>query len=115
MTEEEQGGTTPEPGAVATVADQAPEDTVAATAVDEPATIADEPTTASEASTPESTDNEVSAPAEAATAEAVTTGTGRNGAQDETAPDGRNRADGPRRPPRRPTTAGDRAPASPLR
>ena len=42
MTEEQLGGTTPEPGAVATVAEQAPEDTVAAVAADEPATIVDE-------------------------------------------------------------------------
>ncbi len=53
MTEEEQGGTTPEPGAVATVAEQAPENTVAATAADDPATTVDEPVaeTAPEAET----------------------------------------------------------------
>ena len=49
MTEEQLGGTTPEPGAVATVADQAPEDTVTATAVNEPAANLDEPAPASEA------------------------------------------------------------------
>ena len=45
MTEEQSGGTAPEPEAIATVADQASEDTVAAIAVaDEPATSTDEPT-----------------------------------------------------------------------
>ena len=45
MTEEQQGGTTPEPEAIAAVADQASEDTVAAVAVaDEPATIPDQAT-----------------------------------------------------------------------
>jgi small subunit ribosomal protein S1 len=48
LTEEKLGGTAPEPGAVATVADQAPEETVAAVAADEPATIADEPIAATE-------------------------------------------------------------------
>ncbi len=43
MTEEQLGGTTPEPGAVATVTDQAPEDTVTASAADEPATTVDDP------------------------------------------------------------------------
>ena len=44
MTEEQSGGTTPEPEAIASVADQASEDTVAAVAVvDEPATSTDEP------------------------------------------------------------------------
>ncbi len=43
MTEEQQGGTTPEPEAIAAVADQASEDTVAAVAVaDEPATSTDD-------------------------------------------------------------------------
>ena len=46
MTEEQQGGTTPEPEAIASVADQASEDTVAAVAVaDEPATSTDDPET----------------------------------------------------------------------
>jgi len=45
LTEEQSGGTAPEPEAIATVADQASEDTVAAIAVaDEPATSTDEPT-----------------------------------------------------------------------
>ena len=44
MTEEQSGGTAPEPEAIASVADQASEDTVAAVAVvDEPATSIDEP------------------------------------------------------------------------
>ena len=44
MTEEQSGGTTPEPEAAASIADQASEDTVAAVAVaDEPATTTDEP------------------------------------------------------------------------
>gem|GEM_PF-48556 len=43
MTEEQQGGTTPEPEAIASATDQASEDTVAAVAVaDEPATTIDE-------------------------------------------------------------------------
>ena len=43
MTEEQQGGTTPEPEAIASVADQASEDTVTAVAVaDEPATSPDD-------------------------------------------------------------------------
>ncbi len=51
MTEEQTGGTTPEPEAIASVADQASEDTVAAIAVaDEPATSTD---TAETAPTPE--------------------------------------------------------------
>ena len=73
MTEEEQGGTTPEPGAVATVAEQAPEDTVAATAADEPATegegeavtTADEPTTVAEAAVTEASDDGAAAAIEA--------------------------------------------------
>ena len=53
MTEEQQGGTTPEPEAIAAVADQASEDTVAAVAVaDEPATSTDDPA-ASAAADPE--------------------------------------------------------------
>ncbi|MDO8483417.1 MAG: 30S ribosomal protein S1 [Candidatus Limnocylindrales bacterium] len=73
MTEEQLGGTTPEPGAVATVADQALEDTVAATAADEPATIADEPTAPEpETTAPESSSNGVSASAEPATVEPAT-------------------------------------------
>ena len=49
MTEEKQGGTTPEPEANASVADQASEDTVAAVAVaDEPATSTDEADTTTE-------------------------------------------------------------------
>jgi small subunit ribosomal protein S1 len=51
LTEEEQGGTTPEPGAVATVADQAPENTVATTAADDPATTAEAPTAEAEPTT----------------------------------------------------------------
>ena len=43
MTEEKQGGTTPEPEAIASATDQASEDTVAAVAVaDEPATSTDD-------------------------------------------------------------------------
>ena len=43
MTEEQQGGPTPEPETIASVADQASEETVAAVAVaDEPATSTDE-------------------------------------------------------------------------
>ncbi len=55
MTEEQQGGTTPEPEAIAAVADQASEDTVAAVAVaDEPATSTDDQTAdAAEALAPE--------------------------------------------------------------
>ena len=68
LTEEQLGGTTPEPGAVATVAEQAPEDTVAATAADEPATIADEPAAEQETSTPRSTVEEPSGIAEEPTA-----------------------------------------------
>jgi small subunit ribosomal protein S1 len=62
LTEEEQGGTTPEPGAVATVADQAPEDTVAATTADEPATTAEAPTAQAETPDQEPSENGVSAP-----------------------------------------------------
>jgi small subunit ribosomal protein S1 len=77
LTEEEQGGTTPETGAVATVANQAPEDTVAATAADEPATTAEAPNTEPETSAPEPTTEDPTATAtpaaevEAATAEPV--------------------------------------------
>ena len=43
LTEEKQGGTTPEPEAIASATDQASEDTVAAVAVaDEPATSTDD-------------------------------------------------------------------------
>ena len=46
MTEEQQGGPTPEPEAIASVADQASEETVAAVAVaDEPVTSTEEATT----------------------------------------------------------------------
>jgi small subunit ribosomal protein S1 len=69
LTEEEQGGTTPEPGAVATVAEQAPEDTVAAIAADDPATTADAPTAQAEITAQEPSDNGASAPDEPATAE----------------------------------------------
>jgi small subunit ribosomal protein S1 len=61
LTEEEQGGTTPEPGAVATVAEQAPEDTVAATTADDPATTADEPTAEADLTTQDPGANGVSA------------------------------------------------------
>jgi small subunit ribosomal protein S1 len=54
LTEEKQGGTTPEPEAIASAADQASEDTVAAVAVaDEPATIADSPTDATPETEPQ--------------------------------------------------------------
>ncbi len=44
MTEEQSGGTTPEPEAVASAADRAPDDTAAAVAVaDDPATITQDP------------------------------------------------------------------------
>jgi small subunit ribosomal protein S1 len=69
LTEQEQGGTTPEPGAVATVAEQAPEDTVAATTADDPATIADEPTAEADTAAPEPSVNGVDAPEPPAAAE----------------------------------------------
>ena len=83
MTEEKQGGTTPEPEAIASAADQASEDTVAAVAVaDEPATSTDDAaaTTESESApaAEAAVDEPVSEPAaasaspDAATADAVT-------------------------------------------
>ena len=69
MTEEQLGGTTPEPGAVATVADQAPEDTVAATVADEPATTVDEPTASTADTTADSSSYAVSASAEPTSAD----------------------------------------------
>ena len=65
MTEEEQGGTAPQPEATASAADEAPEQTAAAVAVaDEPATIEDATPAASE--TPETSETaEVAAPADA--------------------------------------------------
>jgi small subunit ribosomal protein S1 len=72
LTEEQTGGTTPEPGAVAT-ADQAPEDTVAAAAADEPATTVDAPTASSAETTADSSTDAVSAATtEPAAAEAST-------------------------------------------
>jgi small subunit ribosomal protein S1 len=73
LTEEQQGGTTPEPEAIASVADQASEDTAAAVAVaDEPATSTDEaaPTSASESgpaddAAPEESARDATADAEA--------------------------------------------------
>ena len=64
LTEEQLGGTTPEPGAVATVADQAPEETVAATAADEPATTVAEPTASSTETTVDSEGDALAASAE---------------------------------------------------
>ena len=83
MTEEKQGGTTPEPEAIASAADQASEDTVAAVAVaDEPATSTDDAaaTTESEsapaaeaaADEPASEPAAASASADADTADAAT-------------------------------------------
>jgi small subunit ribosomal protein S1 len=73
LTEEQQGGTTPEPEAIASVADQASEDTAAAVAVaDEPATSTDEaaPTSASESGPADDAAPEESARDAAATADA---------------------------------------------
>ncbi|MEA2631482.1 MAG: small subunit ribosomal protein, partial [Chloroflexota bacterium] len=73
MTEEQQGGTTPEPEAIASLTDQASEDSVAAVAVaDEPATSTDEaaPTSASERDSADDAAAEESAPDAAATADA---------------------------------------------
>jgi small subunit ribosomal protein S1 len=57
LTEEKQGGTTPEPEAIASAADQASEDSVAAVAVaDEPATSTDEAASSSEAGDPPAAD-----------------------------------------------------------
>ena len=66
MTEQEQGGTAPQPEATASAPDEAPEQTAAAVAVaDEPATIEDATPAASE--TPETSETaEVAAPADAA-------------------------------------------------
>jgi small subunit ribosomal protein S1 len=69
LTEEQLGGTTPEPGAVATVADQAPEDTVAATVADEPATTVDEPTASTADTTADPSSDAVSAAAEPTSAD----------------------------------------------
>ena len=53
MTEEKQGGTTPEPEAIASATDQASEDTVAAVAVaDEPATTTDDAAATTETESP---------------------------------------------------------------
>jgi small subunit ribosomal protein S1 len=75
LTEEQQGGTAPEPEAIASVADQASQDTVAAVAVaDEPATSTDDPaaTTASESgSTKVEAEESVIEPAATAQADAV--------------------------------------------
>jgi small subunit ribosomal protein S1 len=73
LTEEQQGGTTPEPEASASITDQASEDSVAAVAVaDEPATSTDEaaPTSASETGPADDAAPEESAPDVAATADA---------------------------------------------
>jgi small subunit ribosomal protein S1 len=91
LTEEQLGGTTPEPGAVATVADQAPEDTVAAIAADEPATkgageavtaegegvavTADEPTASTAETTIDAESDAVTASAESTPAEATVAST----------------------------------------
>ncbi|HEV8402966.1 MAG TPA: 30S ribosomal protein S1 [Candidatus Limnocylindrales bacterium] len=77
MTEEQQGGPTPEPEASASVADQASDETVAAVAVaDEPATSTDEADTTPEAeSTPTADASAATADddAPAATAESIAT------------------------------------------
>jgi small subunit ribosomal protein S1 len=75
LTDEPSGGTTPEPGAIATVADQAPEDTVAATAADEPATTVDEPTANTTETTVDSETDAVAASAPSATADETETST----------------------------------------